>query len=127
VQGYDAAGEAFVTHFFEAGKAHLFRQILNRGKFANGFREIRVGVGRAGEKAADQGENAAGIEVVERGEDGVGRVGEFQDGGHAAGAKEAAHFEEAGAIVCQVAETEGYGDEIERTVAQREVESVGFE
>ena len=115
-----AAGEALITDFGEAGAAHLFRQCLSRGKLANGFREIRVGVARAGKSAANQREDAARIEVVERGEDGVGRFGELQDGGHAAWAKHAAHLGEAGAIVRQVAETEGHGDEVERSIAQRE-------
>jgi len=127
VQSRYAAGEAFVTHFFEAGAAHLFRQFLGRGKLAHGFREIRVRLARAGKRAADQRQDAAGIEVVERGEDGAGRFGEFQDSGHAAGAKARGASLPGPPIVRQVAESESHSHKIERTIAQREVEGVGLE
>ena len=58
--------------------------------------------------------------MVKSREGGMGRLRKLQDSGGPARPDHAAHLREAGFIIGQVAETERYRDQVERSVAQRQ-------
>lgn len=127
MEGYDAAGEAIKGDVRETGGAEIGGEGFGAGKLANGFGEIGIGVGATAEESADAGEDLEAVEVVDGAEGGVGRRREFEDCGGAAGTEDAVEFGDAFAVVGEVSEAEGAGDEVEGGVGEGEGEGVGFE
>lgn len=123
----DAEGEAIEGDVGEAGGTEIGGEGFGTGKFANRLWEIGIGVAAAAEKGTDPGEDLEAVKIVNGAEGGVGWRREFENGGGAAGAEDAVEFGDAFAVVGEVAEAEGAGDEVEGGVGEREGKGVGFE
>src|SRR5882724_3153639 len=126
MQRYTSPGEVLETYVLQSGGAHFGCELGRGGKLADGFGEVTISVRRTGDEAADDREYAPAVKVVDGCEQAVRRCTEFQDGRHAARAKDAAHFREAGLVVGQIAKSEGDGHQVERRVTHRERQRVGF-
>ncbi len=127
MEGDDAKREAIEGDVREAGGAKIGGEGFGTRKLANGFREIGIGVAATAEEGPNAGEDVEAVEVVDGAEGGVGGCREFENGGGAAGAEDAVEFGDAFAVVGEVAEAEGAGDEVEGGVGEGEGEGVGFE
>ena len=57
----------------------------------------------------------------------IRRLREFENRSHSAGLQHAQHLFQAALVVRQVAKSEGHGDQIERSVRQRQRQRIGFE
>ena len=123
----DAESEAIEGDVGEAGGTEIGGEGFGTGKFANRLWEIGIGVAAAAEKGTDPGEDVEAVEIVNGAEGGVGWRREFENGGGTPGAEDAVEFRDAFAVVGEVAEAEGAGDEVKGGVGEREGKGVGFE
>lgn len=71
MQGDDAEGEAIEGDVGEASGAEVGGEGFGTGEFADGLREVGVGVAAAAEEGADAGQDFQAVEVVDGAEGGV--------------------------------------------------------
>lgn len=101
------------------GKARLDDHVpeaLLAGEALDALDEVLVRVPVAGDDLADEGDAAEGPALVEGVEDGILHGAELEAGEDAAGLEDAARLAEGGGYVCEVADAEGDGVEVDRVV-----------
>ena len=113
--GWEADGIEDLEHCLALG------ELLDRG------REVGVGLAVAGDSGAQPGDDATGVEVVERAHQGAVGRGEFHDEQAALRFQDARHFAQALFEMDEIADAESAGDDVEGVVVEGQLLGIGQE
>lgn len=91
------------------------------GEALDGGREVGVSLPVAGQEVAEEGDDTAGVEVVERADKGAVGCCHLEEQQASAGLEDAEHLTESLLEVHEVADTEGAGYSVEGGVGERQV------
>src|SRR6516225_1886431 len=100
-------------------------QLRRRREFRDRAGKIVVGVGAAGDCAADVRQNVFEIEAEEGRHGTSTRFAEFKDPQFASPFQNAGKFAKTSLVIGEIAEAESCGDEVEAGIGEREVQGVG--
>lgn len=100
-------------HPVETGLVQAALERLLRRKFANAFDEILVAVAVPGDHLADPGNSAEGPGVISFGQEGFVHAAEFKAEEAPAGFKDTARLSQSGVDMCNIAEAEGDGVDVD--------------
>lgn len=124
VDGADAEGHGPESGVGEADRLHQCGHVGTAGDGRDALGQVGVGAVVARDGATEHGNDAAGVEVIERPDGGRRGDGELDDKEGGAGAHDAIHLAVAAGDVLKVADAEGDGDAVKRLVGERQVEAV---
>src|SRR5260370_18272102 len=126
VQSYGAKGPGAKIHGLVTEGAHEGGEFGRAEESRYGIWQVGIYRSIAGNKPANPWQDFTEIPAIEIAQQTVGRLGEFQDGDGAAGLQHALNLAQAGSIVSRVAQAEGAGHQVKRSVCERKPESIGF-
>ena len=102
----------------ETGIGHFLFQGRGRGEIADGLGQILIGARVAGDHLADTRQDPVQIKIVQTAPDAFAAGAELQDAGAAAGGEHAQHLGKGLGARLDVADAEGHGHAVHRSVGQ---------
>lgn len=115
----NAKSERMVGDAGKTGTGHLIHHVLTADERFDADGEIFVGAGFVmAEPGGGMGHDARAVKIVAPAQQGVGRLGKFQNDQPSAGAKNAVKFAQRRSRLLHIADTKGDGDHIAAAIRQ---------